>query len=564
MESWGQEQVVIDIALCFNDAYEKHIGPLLFSLVKHNTQAFFRVHIVYRNLSTELQDRLKGLEQILPGLELIFHYLDSEHLHQIGFAHDQFPIETYFRLFLAEVLPDCDRLLYFDVDLLVCGDVVELWSFDMQGAPIAAVVERDIYEYFGWYLEKLGFDEKNHYFTAGVLLLDTKQIRERNLTRDLVQMAVERGSEFKFCDQDLLNIYFKDEVVFFDKRYNYTQYWMYHEALDKEELRIIHYSGAPLKKPWNNVATFPEQLRKYVWYYQQNRSEFRNLYYVDQEKISILVASHNNEQFIEMALGSLVNQTYHQLEILVLDDGSTDNSYQRALDFAKFDRRIQVFQQENQGVSQTRRGLAMMATGSYSFYLDGDDWLEEGAIQALYSVLIENQSDIVIGQHYIYNQDAGKYITYTANDGMVEKISAIEAIQRQHDYNYVSFWGNLYATNLLQELEFCDAGLSDGLAMMYKLYLRANSIVYYRSTIYAHRKRSHQLYAYSDTELVDLFATTIKIYSEYLIKLLFLEIKNPTIEAEFRRKVLEMKEVLENRQLLTNTVYKWIQEKLGS
>ena len=117
------------------------------------------------------------------------------------------------------------------------------------------------------------------------------------------------------------------------------------------------------------------------------------------ELISIIVPVYNAEKYLQKCLDSILEQTYQNLEIIIVNDGSTDNSGQICHEYEQKDSRIIYMEKENGGVSDTRNtGLDRM-TGSYVTFVDSDDWLEPNYVQFLYEKLIEHQADIVVGNY---------------------------------------------------------------------------------------------------------------------------------------------------------------------
>lgn len=123
-------------------------------------------------------------------------------------------------------------------------------------------------------------------------------------------------------------------------------------------------------------------------------------------KVSIVVAAYNVETYIERCIESLMQQTFENIEIIVVNDGSTDNTLDKIKSLSKLDNRILVINQENRGVMQARKSGYNIATGEYILFVDGDDWLKKTAIESLYCKAISNNSDIVCYK-FIYIDDNG-------------------------------------------------------------------------------------------------------------------------------------------------------------
>ena len=102
------------------------------------------------------------------------------------------------------------------------------------------------------------------------------------------------------------------------------------------------------------------------------------------DKISIIVPVYNAEKFIDSALQSICGQTHENLEILLIDDGSNDNSLVCCKEWSNKDNRILVYHQENAGASAARNKGIELATGKYLMFMDGDDWIEKNMLEVLY------------------------------------------------------------------------------------------------------------------------------------------------------------------------------------
>ena len=109
------------------------------------------------------------------------------------------------------------------------------------------------------------------------------------------------------------------------------------------------------------------------------------------DKISIIVPVYNNYNFLDKCLDSIINQTYKNIEIILINDGSTDNSLKKLKKYAKVDSRIILINKKNEGVSKARNDGIKISTGKYITFVDSDDYLECDAIEKIYIALIKNK-----------------------------------------------------------------------------------------------------------------------------------------------------------------------------
>lgn len=121
--------------------------------------------------------------------------------------------------------------------------------------------------------------------------------------------------------------------------------------------------------------------------------------------ISIIVPVYNVELYLEECLSSIINQTYSNLEIIVVNDGSTDGSSKILEEFADNDKRICVIEEHHVGASMARNKGIYLAKGEYIYFVDSDDFIEKNTIEIFYNTCVIKESDIVIGNVLNYFQD---------------------------------------------------------------------------------------------------------------------------------------------------------------
>lgn len=123
-------------------------------------------------------------------------------------------------------------------------------------------------------------------------------------------------------------------------------------------------------------------------------------------KVSIIVAAYNIEEYIDRCIESLKNQTFKDIEIIIINDGSTDNTLEKIKNEIKNDNRILLINQKNKGLMTARWNGYKKATGDYILFVDGDDWLRKDAIEKLSNKAIKDNSDIICYK-FIYIDDNG-------------------------------------------------------------------------------------------------------------------------------------------------------------
>ena len=214
------------------------------------------------------------------------------------------------------------------------------------------------------------------------------------------------------------------------------------------------------------------------------------------EKITVIVPVYNVENYLDKCLDSLINQTYKNLEIIVINDGSTDNSGIICQEYAQKDNRIIYVEKENGGQSEARNmGLDRM-TGSYVTFVDSDDWVELDYVETLYQKITEYQADIAVVNYYSFNQSEGMYYFHIFGDSYYEKVydnvSIFENLYESKEMKniaFISVWGKLYKASLFKYLCFDKDRLREDCYLNQKIYLLAERTVYLNKGLYAYRQR---------------------------------------------------------------------------
>lgn len=215
------------------------------------------------------------------------------------------------------------------------------------------------------------------------------------------------------------------------------------------------------------------------------------------EKISVIVPVYMSELYLEKYLDSIVQQTYQNLEIILINDGSTDGSAAICQRYQNQDERVKVYHKRNGGVSSSRNRALEVVTGDYIVFVDNDDWLELDHIQNLYDLLKKTDADIAIGNFTQFLDDQASFLIHVGTDDYFEKTyTPFEWFCHQYDskYNFSQCftvpWAKLYKTELFKDIVYpTDKSVEDDYTT-YKVYLQTDKIAFMNKAIYIHRKRS--------------------------------------------------------------------------
>ena len=127
------------------------------------------------------------------------------------------------------------------------------------------------------------------------------------------------------------------------------------------------------------------------------------------DKVSIIVPVYNIENYIRVCVESILAQTYESFELILVDDGSKDNSGILCDEYAAIDSRVKVIHKENGGVSSARNTGLQQAKGKWIMYVDGDDWIEPDMIESLIETAKATEADLVFGDYMKYGPYAGNH-----------------------------------------------------------------------------------------------------------------------------------------------------------
>ena len=170
------------------------------------------------------------------------------------------------------------------------------------------------------------------------------------------------------------------------------------------------------------------------------------------EVVTVIVPAFNVEQHLAVCLGSITNQTYPHLEIIVVDDGSTDRSLEIIRKFAQCDDRIRPIFQENGGVSAARNAGLDAATGSFVSFVDADDWLEPWSMELIVNEAVMNSVDFVTFGYFVdYAETSVVGAALTEFDGILDARSGLKAVLATQN-RFV--WSRIYRRALIGSTRF--------------------------------------------------------------------------------------------------------------
>lgn len=472
---------MFNIAFICDDNFVLPTSVAVASLIHSNSDKKLTIHIITPGVSKSAKDTLKTMET--PDAKIEIYAVENDFLSISTselFAGIPANHTALMKFNLPLILSDVDKLLYLDGDLIVKGDISGLYNIDF-GDNIVAGVYDNIAD---WHMKSLGVTK---YFNSGVMLLNLKKMREENYTQRLIDYRCNGFN--RFMDQDTFNAVFKGKVIFADFKYN-TMYSILEmqtvqqikelygfssvRSVDElvDDAVVVHFSSS--KKPWKYVL--PGLSMLYRYYLELSPYKGYAVPYIGKAKklcdperyikyysedssvlVSIIIPARNVKETIDDCVGSLTSQTLKDIEIIIVDDASTDETPAMLDEYSAKDSRIKVIHcEKNVGTCMARRLGVQASTGKFIMFVDGDDKIKHNACENLYHAMVENDVDIIQFKTEIVSNGSDpavvnnfeKYINasyeFLTGEEIIEKSFVKKTLSR-------NLWNRIYKGDLVRE-----------------------------------------------------------------------------------------------------------------
>lgn len=262
---------VIPIFFAIDDGYMPFLAVALESLIENSSKKYYySIKVLYTNISEENKKKINKYKRENVNIEFVDLNYYIEKVKDKLYTRDYYTNTTYFRLFIANLYPQYNKAIYLDSDIVVLGDIAELYNQDIGDNLIAAAPDDVIQtiKVFQEYAEKVvGVADYRNYFNAGILLMNLDEFRKFNFQNKFLYLL----ETIKFTvaqDQDYLNRLCKGKVKIIDKAWDTMPVGT--GTLEEKDLKIIHYNLAD--KPWHydNI-----KYKEYFWKYAK-KTEYYN------------------------------------------------------------------------------------------------------------------------------------------------------------------------------------------------------------------------------------------------------------------------------------------------
>ena len=218
--------------------------------------------------------------------------------------------------------------------------------------------------------------------------------------------------------------------------------------------------------------------------------------------IRIIVPIYNVGKYLPKCIVSILNQTFKNFELILVNDGSTDNSGVVCDDYARKDTRIKVIHKSNGGVSSARNAGLYVAKGEYIGFVDPDDYIDKNMYEKLYRLCIDNNSDIAICR---FNREINGKIQNKESTEEIIELNNMEAMNELFKGNLYRFslCNKLFSKKCFNDVLFPEERIHEDLSTTYKLFANSKKAVYinYCGYIYVRRENSILTSTYNEKRL---------------------------------------------------------------
>ena len=193
------------------------------------------------------------------------------------------------------------------------------------------------------------------------------------------------------------------------------------------------------------------------------------------EKISVIVPIYNVEKYLNRCIDSIINQTYENLEIILVDDGSPDDCGKICDEYAKLDKRIKVIHKKNGGLSDARNAGIDVSKGKYLTFIDSDDYIDLDYVEFLYNLIKKFKTKMSICIERIYYENGTILSKENDREVVLNQKEVLEKMLYQDEIN-VSTWAKMYDRSLFKKIKFPKGKIFEDAFTTYKLVMECDKV----------------------------------------------------------------------------------------
>lgn len=267
--------------------------------------------------------------------------------------------------------------------------------------------------------------------------------------------------------------------------------------------------------------------------------------------ISIIIPVYNVEVYLKQCLESVVNQSYRDIEILLIDDGSTDKSRVICEEYAQKDSRIHVYYKQHEGPAEVRNFGLKKAKGDYIGFVDSDDYIDLNMYQSLYELCKKYDADISIINYAAFTDEVIRHQNITNKESIFDREEILKLyIEENSEYMITpAIWSKLFKKEIVSDLEFPKGKVcAEDFWFVTQAFIRAGRIAYLDKELYYYRQRPGSIM--TNTELMEKRTMDeIELYGKRVELLKNLGSRDLTSSGEcalYKRMILRYAELIKN------------------
>lgn len=254
----------IPIFLASDENYAKYMAVTMTSIFT-NTEEFIDFYILDGGITDETKKKFEELKSIKQNFSMEFIKVEMSLFENFPtVAH--FTASMYSRFLIPDLKPEINKAIYMDVDVIVNGDIKELFNIDLENYPIAATpylheLEANPKNWCDSIKKRIGLNLSSEYFTSGLLLMDCDYFRKNNLQKILFETTKEKAEVLLCPDQDVMNLVFENNYKVLDYRFDIVIDMTSKEYLENalNDFCILHFAGGKGVRPWLNSECLGSQ-----------------------------------------------------------------------------------------------------------------------------------------------------------------------------------------------------------------------------------------------------------------------------------------------------------------
>lgn len=241
----------MDIVFCINTSYAKYVAVSLCSIFENNLKEKIHIHILTDGLLPNDEKLLTDIIERYGG-KYSKHLVDDSRLKELK---STWSVYSWYRCYIPEFLPNTSRCLYLDADVIVTGNIQELFTLRMNQKAIAAVIDTESYN--PQVFKRLQYPQQKKYICSGIMIMNLDYWREHNITEQILNYANLNHNRIAFPDQDSINVVCQDTKIILPLKFGILNTFVTNNEFIKDNIsslkemlsdpRIIHYAGFA---PW--------------------------------------------------------------------------------------------------------------------------------------------------------------------------------------------------------------------------------------------------------------------------------------------------------------------------